>query len=413
MPMTRAYSVGHECMVDFPMFRKSCIVAIVVTSCGGSSQADDKIDFQTQIQPIFAEHCAKCHGEAKSAAKMRLDSTEGIKQKWTADAELIVAGEPDKSVLYRRLVLPADDGKRMPKAGDPLPKELIDRIASWIKQGAVLPVTASAAPATASADNKSANTSTAAEQAKETPTFPQVPSAPSAAIDRLVAVGAQVMPLFAGSHLLQVTFAHRAEPASDAEVVLLNDVAEQVYSLDLAGCKATADGLATLSMLKSLSSLHLEHSTLTDEGLNHISGLTDLTYLNLYGTAITDAGLTKLSGLKKLNKLYLWQTQASFDAAMALEKEIPGLKVDLGYDNPGVVRQRLSNALANIGKQAEEAKAAVEKANQRLEETKKNALQLDERRVDLENQLKQLDQSSNAKVGQSDTPAVPTETPAK
>jgi hypothetical protein len=397
------------------MFRTITSIAVVfVVAAGRYSRADDgKIDFITQIQPIFVEHCAKCHGEAKSAAKMRLDLADGIRQKWAADAELIVAGEPDKSALYQRLILPADDGKRMPKAADALPKELVDRIGLWIKQGAVLPPAATNAPSATRAGSVTPVGSAPTPQAQESPTFPQVPPPPTPSLDRLVAAGAQVMPLFAGSNLLQITFAHRTEPAGDAEVALLKDVAEQVYSLDLSGCRATADGLAPLSTLKNISSLHLEHSAVTDESLNHISGLTSLSYLNLYGTAITDTGLTKLTGLKRLNKLYLWQTKVSFDAAMALKKGIPGLNVDLGYDNPGVVRQRLSTTLDSISKQAEEAKKLVEKESQLLEEAKKKASQLDERRLHIEEEIKHLDQSPDAKVGQSDAPSATAETLAK
>ena len=63
-------------------------------------------------------------------------------EKWDADKDLIVAGDPEKSELYQRLVLPAGDKKLMPKGGDPLPKDKIELIAKWIKEGAVLPAVA-------------------------------------------------------------------------------------------------------------------------------------------------------------------------------------------------------------------------------------------------------------------------------
>src|SRR5215813_6278274 len=114
-----------------------------------AAAADDKVDFAKQIQPILAESCVKCHGEKKAAAKLRLDSAEGIKAKLDGQKDLLVAGEPDKSELYKRITLPADDKKRMPKGGDPLAKDKIDLIAKWIKEGAVLPVAAAVAVADA------------------------------------------------------------------------------------------------------------------------------------------------------------------------------------------------------------------------------------------------------------------------
>ena len=144
---------------------RTCIAATILGLTVGTvaGRAQDKIDFAKQIQPIFAENCSKCHGEKMASGKMRLHTAAGLKEKWDADKELIVAGDPEKSELYQRLMLPADDKKRMPKMADPLPKETIELIANWIKQGAVLPDVA-AAPAAG------ANTPAADKPAEEKPT---------------------------------------------------------------------------------------------------------------------------------------------------------------------------------------------------------------------------------------------------
>ncbi len=180
------------------------------------------------------------------------------------------------------------------------------------------------------------------------------------------------MLLFGDSSLLTVSFSHRSEPAGDAEIALLSGIAEQCYALNLAGSKPTDAGLAPLAGLKNLAELHLEHSAVTDAGLAHIKGLTNLQYLNLYGTGISDAGLPNLKGLKHLQKLYLWETTVSYEPAMALEKDTPGLMVNLGYNHPMVVKVRLTKELTSVKRQAEEAKAEEAKAQQQLEAAKKN-----------------------------------------
>jgi hypothetical protein len=188
--------------------------------------------------------------------------------------------------------------------------------------------------------------------------LPEVAAAPQEAVDALTAAGAQVMPLFAGSNLLQVSFAHRGEPAGDADLALLAGVADQVYALNLADAKPTDAGLAPLAAMKNLSALHLERSAVTDAGLAHFAGLERLEYLNLFGTSISDAGLTHLAALKHLRRLYLWQTKASYDAAK---------------------------------KQADEAKAELAKAEQQLEGAKKNAEAVNARLAEVEKQLKALE----------------------
>ena len=381
------------------MMRSVVLMTSFLLLGAASARCDDKIDFQAQIQPIFVEHCIKCHGEKQASGKMRLHTSAGLKEKWDADKELLVVGEPDKSELYQRLVLPADDKKRMPKMADPLPQAKIDLIAAWIKAGAVLP-DAAVPPA----DAKPADTAeAAAEEPAEVP-LPEVAPAAQEAIDKLAAAGAQVMPLFADSALLQVSFAHRGEPAGDAEIALLAGVAEQVYALNLADAKPSEAGLAPLAGLKNLATLHLERSSVNDAGLAHLSGLADLQYLNLYGTGITDAGLKHLAGLKRLRRLYLWQTKVSYDAAMSMEKDTPGLMVNLGYDHPVVVKMRLTKEVEQVKKQAEEAKAEESKLQQQLESAKKNAETTSARLAELEKQLKELEQPADA-AAESEKPA--------
>jgi hypothetical protein len=384
------------------MLKTSVSAVAVLLICGAAKlDAQDKIDFVKQIQPIFAEHCIKCHGEKTASAKMRLHTVAGLKEKWDADKELIVAGEPEKSEIYQRLVLPADDMKRMPKMADPLPKETIELIAAWIKQGAVLPEVAVAAAAAPAADKP---TEAAPDDKPNEPALPEVAPAPQEAIDKLTAAGAQVLPLFADSSLLQVSFAHRGEPAGDTEIALLTGVADQVYALNLADAKPTDAGLGPLALLKNLATLHLERSSVTDSGLAHLAGLSYLQYLNLYGTGITDEGLKHLAGLKHLERLYLWQTKASYDAAMAMEKDIPGLLVNLGYDHPVVAKMRLTKELEQVKKQAEDAKAEQAKAEQALEGAKKNAEAVNARLADIEKQLKELEQPATAESKPAETP---------
>ena len=97
--------------------------------CAASAAAEEKVDFAKQIQPIFKENCEKCHGEKRASGKMRLHTAAALKEKWDADKALIIAGQPEQSELYERLILPKGDKKLMPKGGDPLAKEKLELIA--------------------------------------------------------------------------------------------------------------------------------------------------------------------------------------------------------------------------------------------------------------------------------------------
>ena len=74
------------------MHRKSGLALSILAGCAWS-QAPEKVDFAKQIQPIFSESCAKCHGEKRASAKMRLHTAAALKEKWDAEKGLIVAGK--------------------------------------------------------------------------------------------------------------------------------------------------------------------------------------------------------------------------------------------------------------------------------------------------------------------------------
>lgn len=371
-----------------------------------SSAAD--IDFTKQIQPIFMENCAGCHGEKKAMGKMRLHTPEAIQEKWKKDEHLIVKGKAEESELYKRLVLPADHKKFMPKKGKPLAAEKLSLIHQWITQGAVFPVVAVAKPAKpqATADDAPAKDAEAKESPLPELPLPEVGAADPAVIEKLSEAGAQVSSLFAGSSLLQVSFALRGEPATDAEVALLAELAEQVYSLNLAKGKVSDQGLAVLSQLKNLSQLHLENSSVTDGGLANLSGLTSLQYLNLYGTGVTDAGLKHLEALKHLRKLYVWQTKVSYDAAQAMEKTTAGLAVDLGFDHPVIVRKRVTKQLEQAKEVATESDADLKNAQAALEKAKKDQEASKKRLDELQKKIDKLD-------GKVEPEAKPEEKPAE
>jgi len=383
------------------MFRHALVFAATVsTFMSTTAFGADPVDFEKQILPIFMEHCAGCHGEEKGAGKLKLHTVKAIQEGLTVHKHLLVAGKPDESELVQRLVLPADDKKRMPKKADPLPKEKIDLIRLWIEQGATAIIVAAVADAPA------------AEMPKEIP-LPEVGAASEESLGKLTAAGAQVLPLFADSSLLQVSFALGSEPATDENVALLAEVAEQVYSLNLAGAKATDAGLGTLAQLKNLSHLHLENSVVTDAGMTHLAQLASLQYLNLYGTGITDAGLASLEGLPNLRKLYLWQTKVSYDVAMALEQKIPGLKVNLGFDHPVVVKKRLTKELARTSKQIEESTADEEKLAKQLEEVKKQKEAVQKRVEEINKELAALDGKPEAEKPAEEAKPAEGEKPAE
>ena len=123
----------------------SLICFLVVAALPISAEPQTKIDFETQILPILQNRCFSCHSAPKAdpsgtitkpKGSVQLDSVKGIEE--SLYGEVIIAGEPEDSLLYQRITLPEGETGIMPpsEAGDPLTKQETDLIRKWIAHGA-------------------------------------------------------------------------------------------------------------------------------------------------------------------------------------------------------------------------------------------------------------------------------------
>lgn len=158
-----------------------------------------------------------------------------------------------------------------------------------------------------------------------------VDPAVKAAVDKINASGASLMPIAADGKTYRFTALNVAKEFTDAGLDALAPVADKISSLDIARSKVTDAGLAKLATMKNLTELHLENTAITDAGLDHLKGLASLEYLNLYNTKVTDAGLPKLAGLAKLKSLYLWQSGVTKGGVAALKAKLPKTHINNGW----------------------------------------------------------------------------------
>jgi mono/diheme cytochrome c family protein len=93
------------------------------------------ISFARDVAPVLVKQCQSCHGPDKAKSKYRLDTFTRLKTPGKSKAMPIMAGEPDKSELFR-LVSTTDDDDRMPRKADPLPASQVQIIKHWIQEGA-------------------------------------------------------------------------------------------------------------------------------------------------------------------------------------------------------------------------------------------------------------------------------------
>lgn len=114
-------------------------IAVWITGALASvSQAQDPIDFTSQIRPILADNCYACHGpdDNQRATELRLDQQESALQD-LGGYSAIQPGAPQKSELVARIH--SDDPDFVMPPADHLKKltsEQRELLTQWIAQGA-------------------------------------------------------------------------------------------------------------------------------------------------------------------------------------------------------------------------------------------------------------------------------------
>ena len=105
---------------------------LLLSSLLTTANAADKVDFDSQVKPIFNKYCLECHGEDNEEA-FRIDIND--------DMMLYVnEGSPETSDLYTYMTLDEDDDNLMPPVDhEPRPAASeIQLVKTWVAQGASL-----------------------------------------------------------------------------------------------------------------------------------------------------------------------------------------------------------------------------------------------------------------------------------
>ncbi len=91
------------------------------------------------VSEVLTQKCTVCHNKnmianAALSGGLALDSYDAV-MKGGKEGKILTAGKSGESQIIK-LLLESDKNKRMPKGGDPLPREQIDLIKAWIDKGA-------------------------------------------------------------------------------------------------------------------------------------------------------------------------------------------------------------------------------------------------------------------------------------
>ncbi len=117
--------------------------SLLALSFAATLPASAAVDFDKDVKPILELNCVRCHNpKGTEFEKGDTDLDLSTHEAATADAGTIVAGNPEKSKLYKTTVLGDDAKKLMPPKNkvtgmlERLTKEETETLKTWIAEGA-------------------------------------------------------------------------------------------------------------------------------------------------------------------------------------------------------------------------------------------------------------------------------------
>jgi cytochrome c553 len=110
--------------------RQLAIIVLSAALVAGDASAAEPT-FGDAIRPLLQAKCVKCHGDKTRKADLDLSSAEGLR-KGGESGPAVVAGKPDKSLLYEKV----HAGEMPPKKEDRLTAAEVETIRRWIAAGA-------------------------------------------------------------------------------------------------------------------------------------------------------------------------------------------------------------------------------------------------------------------------------------
>src|SRR5262245_18068931 len=121
-----------------------CITAIlsgvpIVAAQTHENNIHKAVFFETRVRPVLVKSCFTCHTGGNIMGGLRLDAREHL-LKGGNSGPAILPGNPEGSLLIQA-VSHTHERLKMPMGGSKLSEDEIASLKSWVKEGAVWPVT--------------------------------------------------------------------------------------------------------------------------------------------------------------------------------------------------------------------------------------------------------------------------------
>lgn len=292
------------------------------------------------VQPILEEKCMGCHNAGKAKGGLVLEHPAQL-LKGGKNGKAIVAGHPDQSLIYARLLLPPDDKKHMPPAGKPqLNEKETALLYHWIKSGASFNLKAIALPMDDSL--RMAAASLLQAPASE-PVYDFAP-ADEELVQQLNNNYRVIYPIAQHAAPLVVN-CYNKDQFNSKTIEELLPLKKQIIEMHLQKMPVEDKDLKLLASFKELRVLNLNFTNIKGQTLAELASLPKLERLSLSGTPVTLAALQALKSAKALKELYLWNSGLAAGDFEKLQKQLPQTAIVKGFIEDGAHPLKLNQPI--------------------------------------------------------------------
>jgi len=292
---------------------------------------DQAVIYTNVIRPILEQKCTSCHNPDKLKGELILTDPQSI-MKGGKSGKLIVAGNPQMSLLLQRVHLPTEEKKHMPPSGKAqLTLQEISLLTLWVKQKADFKKKLTDLPQSDSL-RLLATAFLQPHTQEEEYDFPAVDE------DKVKALNTDyrtILPLARESPALAVNI-YNASAYHVSQVDELGDIRKQVISLNLNKMPVKDADLKSIAKFENLRKLDLNFTDVTAAGLKELAGLKHLQNLTLSGTKLN---LNDLKGLlpqlKSVKTVAVWDTKLSAADVQQLQQANKGMTIIGGFKDDG------------------------------------------------------------------------------
>lgn len=268
---------------------------------------EEALVFDDVVRPVLESKCTGCHNANKLKGQLMLTDSAAILRGGKTGGVLVV-GDPQRSLLIRRIHLHEAEKKHMPPSGKPQLTETEKQLLySWIQSGALFNTPVVALPE--SDPLRVAATKMLAPD-DHVEVFP-FSAADGQVIENLNSNYRVIKPVALNSPALAVNI-YNKEVYTPHTIEELKAISAQVISLDAGKMPVRNEDVRYITLMENLRELNLNFTEITGEALQALAGLEHLTDLSLSGTKVGYADLLRyLPRFKDLRTLAIWDTQVS------------------------------------------------------------------------------------------------------